>query len=94
MEEVSFDIQYHTLVTRHDIPALPESEKRRIERAIAEKLRAAPDIFGKPLRRSLKGHWSLRVGGYRVIYRIEQHTVKIFSIEHRERVYEEVLKRI
>lgn len=92
--EVNFDIQYHHLVVSNDIPALPPSEKTRAERAIAEKLTVAPEVFGKPLRRSLKGHWSLRVGDYRIIYRIEKRTVKIFSIEHRETVYEEVLKRI
>ena len=91
---MSFDIQYHKLVPKCDIPALPPNERGRIMQAIAEKLINAPEIFGKPLRRSLKGHWSLRVGDYRVIYRIEKHTVKIFSIEHRSTVYEEVLKRI
>ena len=94
MEEVGFAIQYHTLVVRHDIPALPLEEHARIAKAIADKLVRAPEVFGKPLRRSLKGHWSLRVGDYRVVYRIERRTVKIFSIERRETVYEAVLKRI
>jgi len=55
--------------------------------AIEEKLAVAPEIFGKPLRYSMKGYRSLRVGDYRVIYRIAGMTVRIARIAHRSTAY-------
>ncbi|MGB5550238.1 MAG: type II toxin-antitoxin system RelE/ParE family toxin [Thermoanaerobaculia bacterium] len=53
------------------MPALPKSAKRQIRRAVEQKLTAHPFELGKPLRYSLRGARRLRVGDYRVIYRIE-----------------------
>lgn len=46
-------------------------------------------IQGKPLRLTLKGKWSYRVGMYRIIYSIEKKilTVYILDIGHRREVY-------
>lgn len=65
--------------------------RKIIKEAIEKKLTKDPIIFGKPLRYSLKGHRSLRVGDYRVIYRIveEQVLVIIIEIDHRKDVYED-----
>lgn len=87
MEKVSYVLQYAENVVHKDIPALPKAERRRIERALEEKLVIHPEIFGKPLRKSLSGFRSLRVGDYRVIYRIEGTTVRIYIIAHRSVVY-------
>jgi len=84
---MSFTLQYHQHVMQKDIPALPKKERGRIRQAIQEKLTMHPEVFGKPLRRSLKGYRSLRVGDYRIVFRIEQHAVKIFVIGHRSVVY-------
>ncbi len=89
-----FVLQYHQQVVREDIPALPKKERVRIQRAIEEKLTTHPEVFGKPLRRSLKGYRRLRVGDYRVIFRIEQTSIKIFLIAHRSVVYEEYEGRL
>lgn len=44
---------------------------------------------GKPLRLSLKGHRSYRVGVYRIIYAIEHNilTVTVLDIGHRREAY-------
>ena len=44
---------------------------------------------GKPLKLSLKGSFSLRVGMYRIIYEVEQNTVTVYilKIGHRRHVY-------
>ena len=89
-----FDVVYHHLVVRDDIPKLAREWKEKIRRAIENRLTAHPDLFGKPLRRSLKGYRKLRVGDYRVIFKIEKSTVKILIIQHRSAVYDEILKRI
>ena len=84
---VIFDIVYHELVVGKDIPRLLQTDKARVKKAIEEKLASAPEVFGKPLRRSLKGYRKLRVGDFRVIFRIENQTAKIFIIGHRSTVY-------
>ncbi|MFA5842143.1 MAG: type II toxin-antitoxin system RelE/ParE family toxin [Candidatus Gracilibacteria bacterium] len=82
-----FKIQYAEAVVREDIPKLSKMMKVRIREAIEEKLTTHPEQFGKPLRRSLRGYRKLRVGDYRVIFRIEGFYVKIFRIQHRSVVY-------
>lgn len=91
---MSFEIQYHELVYREDIPKLPKTLKERIKRAIEEKLMIHPEMYGKPLRRSLKGFRKLRVGDYRVIFQLTGKIVKIFIIQHRSKIYEMSPKRI
>lgn len=89
-----FEIVYHHLIASKDIPKLSIDWKIKINKAIEQRLTTHPDLFGKPLRRSLKGYRKLRVGDYRVIFRIEKNTVKIFVIQHRSVVYDEIDKRI
>ena len=64
-------------------------------RAVIEsKLLVEPEIFGKPLRRSLKGCRALRVGDYRVVFRVEGKTIHILGIVHRSSNYKGVEKRL
>ena len=91
---VNFDIVYHPDVAKKDIPKLSHFDKNKIKKAIGEKLTVCPELFGKPLRRSLKGYRKLRVGDYRIIYRIEGKEVKIFYIGHRSIVYQKANKRL
>ena len=85
--EIKFQIEYHELVVKEDIPKLSKKEKERIKTTIEQKLQTQPELFGKPLRKSLKNYSSLRVGNYRIIYRIETKKVKIFIVQHRSVVY-------
>jgi mRNA interferase RelE/StbE len=91
--EASFQIRYHPSVKTADIPALPKTAKLRIKKAIEERLMVAPQDYGQPLRRSLKGYWKLRVGDYRVVYRIADKVVIVLGIMHREKVYQEMERR-
>ena len=90
---MSFTIVYHPDVLEEDIPTLPKKERQRIKGAIEQKLTIHPEIFGKPLRRSLKGYRKLRVGDFRVIFRIQGKTIKIFMIGNRSIVYEQNQQR-
>ena len=90
---MNFALRYHQQVVDVDIPALPKKEHVRIANAIEEKLTTRPEVFGKPLRRSLKGYRRLRIGDYRVIFRIEKQAVKIFVIGHRSIVYKDYTSR-
>jgi len=90
---MKYTLEYHELVMKEDIPKLSKKIKARIKNAVEEKLTTEPELFAKPLRKSLKNYRSLRVGDYRVIFRIEKKVVKIFLIKHRSDVYEKASKR-
>lgn len=86
----SYQIEYLTSVVKEDIPILPNAIKTTIKKAIEERLMVDPVGFGKPLRYSLKGHRRLRIGDYRVVYRIhiKNKIVIVIAIKHRKEVYE------
>ncbi|MBU2573272.1 MAG: type II toxin-antitoxin system RelE/ParE family toxin [Elusimicrobia bacterium] len=81
-----FEPKYHPAVAR-DIAGFPQNIKDRIRKAIEDRLIPDPVRFGEPLRRSLSGLRKLRVGDYRVIYRIQGRAVVILKIGHRKEVY-------
>ncbi len=89
-----FALLYHPDVARADLPPIPSNVRRRIADAVARRLQEAPERFGPPLRGTLKGYWKLRVGDYRVVYKITGAEVWILAILHRRQVYEDVLRRI
>ena len=83
-----FEVIYHPDVSRKDLPKISQDIREKIRKAIEVKLRAAPEEFGEPLRRTLKGYWKLRVGDWRVIYKVDGKTVVVLRIGHRREVYE------
>jgi len=88
-----FTIKYHKRVV-DDISSLSKTAKDRIQKAIEEKLTTQPQLFGKPLRYSLIGFRSLRVGDHRVVYLIENSKqVFILLIAHRSEVYKLISRR-
>jgi len=87
---LKFRIEYLESVVRDDIPRLPTTAKRRVRNAVERKLGSNPVEFGKPLRYSFRGARRLRIGDYRVIYKIEPpDSVLIIKIGHRREVYED-----
>ena len=92
--EITYGVEYHSLVVHQDIPALDVKWRTAIKDAIEKKLMVSPEIFGKPLRRSLKGYRKLRVGDYRVVFRIQHTTIKILLIQHRKVAYQKAVQRL
>jgi mRNA interferase RelE/StbE len=90
---LTFELRYHPDVRDIDIPKLNETLKKRIKRAIEERLSISPHQYGEPLRKTLKGYWKLRVGDYRVVYKVEGNEVWIFAIIDRKDVYKKIIKR-
>lgn len=80
-------VKYHQNVFDKDLPILSPPVRAVLQKAIEEKLLIHPLEFGKPLRYSLSGHRALRVGDYRIIYRIESNIVLIITVQHRKSVY-------
>ena len=73
-----------------DLKKLSTEIRQIIQRSIEEKLMTDPLKFGVLLRRNLKGLMKLRVGNYRIIYKIEKAVVTVFVIKigHRKEVYD------
>jgi mRNA interferase RelE/StbE len=90
---MKYDLLYHPEV-KDDIRRIPANIQTRIRKAIETRLQTDPVLYGQPLRQSLKGHRKLRVGDWRVIYRVEASTVIILMIGNRKDVYNEVFRRV
>jgi len=91
---MAYKLKYHPDVKRSDLPKIDARNKGRIKRAIEDRLATQPETYGKPLRRTLKGYWKLRVGNYRVVFKVSSDSIFIFGIIHRKEVYRLIKKRI
>ena len=91
---LTFEFRYHPDVKNVDLPLIDAKIQKRIKMAIETRLMTAPHQYGEPLRKTLKGYWKLRVGDYRVVFRISGHEIYILGIIHRKKVYEKIGKRI
>ena len=89
-----YAIHHHVLVIKDDIPKLSAENKRRVQKAIQRKLRDYPNTFGKPLKQALKHCRVLRVGDYRIVYRVRGPVVEIGAIIHRSSDYKSVRSRL
>ncbi len=89
-----FKLVYHSEVRETDIPKLDRKIQERIKKAIESRLTVAPHQYGEPLKRTLKGYWKLRVGDYRVVFRVSGTEVWIFGIIHRKDIYDRVKHRL
>ena len=89
-----FELRYHPDVKSNDIPLLDAKMRIRIKNAIETRLSTAPHQYGEPLRKTLHGYWKLRVGDYRVVFKIVDNEVWIFGIIHRKKVYDAIEKRL
>jgi mRNA interferase RelE/StbE len=89
-----YNILYGDEVVNEDLPNILEPWQSEIRKAIELKLMTRPEVYSRPLRRSLKGYRKLKVGDYRIILRIEDKVVKVFVIQHRSIVYETAPKRL
>jgi len=91
---VVYNLIYHADVTKVDLPKIDEKNKSMVKRAIEDRLATKPEIYGRPLQRTLKGYWKLRVGDYRVVFKISQDDILILGIIHRKSIYKDVGKRM
>ena len=86
-----FQIRYHDRVVAKDLPGMPSAMRSRIRAAIEQRLMVDPISYGKPLRYSWRGHRRLRVGDWRIVYRVDvaERVVFIVAIDHRKDIYED-----
>jgi mRNA interferase RelE/StbE len=88
-----YKLIYHPDVKKVDLPKIDNQNKTTIKRAIEERLAVQPEVYGKPLQRTLKGYWKLRVGDFRVVFKIIGDEILILAIMHRKNIYSQVQKR-
>jgi len=90
MSGIRYSIEYSKDAAKN-IKKFPKNIQERIIRAIEERLYTSPEEVGKPLIKQWKDHRRLRVGDYRVIYKIYQERIVVFIVEidHRKDVYKD-----
>ena len=85
------DIPPHAAeVIRH----LPPDVKRSVKQAL--KSLSADPLCSAPLLRELSGLWKFKVRRFRIIYELDRkaRVIRIFAIDHRREVYEELADRL
>lgn len=89
MERIRFRIAFSDESVLDEIRRLPKNTQELIRRAIKQRLETNPLSYGKPLQYSWKGHRSLRVSNYRIIYTVneDQVLVTIIKVDIRRDVY-------
>ena len=93
-----YSIVIDELVFKKDLQKISQADKQMIFRAIRNKLTTSPQEFGVPLRGEFSSLWKLRVGPYRVIYKIEQEKIQVYVImigyRQNAEVYRELMSRL
>lgn len=90
---MTFRLTYHPDVKKVDLPKIDMKNRAMIKRALEERLATQPELYGKPLQRTLKGYWKMRVGDYRIVFKISETDVLVLGIIHRRDVYQKISKR-
>jgi mRNA interferase RelE/StbE len=87
-----FKILYHHKI-KGDLNHIDPLTKKKIIKTIEGRLSVNPEKYGKPLRKPMKRYWKLRMGKYRVVYKIARNEVLLLAILPRNKVYEIMKKR-
>ena len=95
---MAWTVFIHPLVVSDDLRRLDPPVQRQLIRTLRARLAVDPKAYGEPLRGPLAGLWKLRVGEYRVIYRLTEQRVDVLVLKigiHRDfEVYRELLPRL
>lgn len=83
---MAFEI-FYTPECVDSLKKLDRPTLRRIQHSIESRLSGSPFEYGKPLRHSAHGLWTLRVGDWRVIYQVNKEVVWVIKVGHRREVY-------
>jgi mRNA interferase RelE/StbE len=89
-----FEVVYHPDVKKIGLPNLDARSKTMIKRAIEERLTTRPELFGRPLRGSLRGFWKLRVGSFRIVFKLFEDKILVLAIVDPKTVYRQSERRI
>jgi len=85
MRDSEYRILYKSSVEK-DFKGIEINQRKRIIKKIETVLSQDPHK-GKQLKDEYKGFWRIRIGDYRVVYRIMQKDVVIVAVGHRKKIY-------
>ena len=91
---MAYILKYHPDVKKSDLPKIDKKNRDMVKRAIEDRLATKPEAYGRPLQRTLKGYWKLRIGDYRVVFKVTSDSIFILGIIHRKEVYRLIRKRM
>ncbi|MBI4975036.1 MAG: type II toxin-antitoxin system RelE/ParE family toxin [Candidatus Omnitrophica bacterium] len=93
-----WNIVIHRYVLSEDFKGIDPHSRRIILKSIHKKLSQDPERYGSPLSGEYKGYWKLRVGDFRVVYRIVKDKVLVvvikIGIRRDDRIYRELIHRL
>ena len=93
-----WDVIVHKLVLTEDFEKIDPSSERLILKSIHKKLTHDPENYGSSLSAEYKGYWKLRVGSYRVIYKIVKDKILVMvikaGIRRDDKIYKELIYRL
>lgn len=91
---MDFTLRYHPDVRDVDLPFIDNKTRQRIKKAIEERLLILPQNYGIPLRKTLNGYWKMRVGDYRIVFKVVKNEIRILGIRNRKDIYQKITARI
>lgn len=89
---MDFSLKYHKAV-KNDIKKIDKPSRARIKKVIKSRLLKAPLKCGEPLKGPLKRFIKLRIGDYRVIYKVDRSKIIILAIGNRKKIYDMINRR-
>lgn len=91
-------IKIHPLVIKEDFKEIPVQQQTTLLNTIQKKLSFDPRAYGRSLKGEFSGYWRLRIGDYRVVYKIvdEEIIVSVIKVGIRkdDKVYRELFFRL
>lgn len=75
-----FEVLVDELVFTEDFKHITENDRQRIIRTISKKLTTEPELYGKPLKGSLKGFWKLKIDKFRVVYSLNKDKIEVYVV--------------
>ncbi len=85
-------VKYHKTL-KEDLNKLDKFSRSRIKKAIESRLLIDPIKYGQSLKGTLKGFRKLRIGDYRVVYKVVKKEIIILGIRHRREIYKVIASR-
>lgn len=93
-----WQVKIHFLASKEDFKKINKSQQIHLLDVIRKRLSVDPLGYGKPLSGRFSGYWKLKVGDFRIIYKIikKEVTVLVIKIGLRKdyKVYKELFFRL